>query len=161
MNNEKTTKEEFIRTLLVACKKYGVTDKNQINYIIATVGWETNHTFKPVNEAYWLSEDWRKKHLKYYPYEGKGYVQITWKANYKKFGKLLGVNLVSEPDLALKPSVAMDILVLGFRDGLFTGHKISDFIGGGKADYVGARKCINGHDKDVIIASMARKIERA
>ena len=150
-----------IENIKRACSKYNVTEIQQIDYIIATAMWETNHTCKPVKEAYWCSEGWRRRHLKYYPYYGRGYVQITWKANYLKFSELLGVDLVKEPNMALKESIAADILVLGFRDGLFTGHKISDFIDHEIADYVGARKCINGHDKDIIIASMARGINVA
>jgi hypothetical protein len=33
-------------------------------YVLATAYHETNRTMQPVKEAYWLSEDWRKTHLK-------------------------------------------------------------------------------------------------
>ena len=154
-----TNCKEMHRFIKEACEKFGVTNKKQIDYILATAEWETAHTCRPVKEAFWLTEGWRKRHLRYYPYYGRGFVQITWKENYEKFSKLLGIDIVNDPDFALEPIVAVDILVLGFRDGLFTGYKISDFINDRHADYVGARKCINGHDKDVIIASMARAEE--
>ena len=60
-------------------------------------------------------------------YYGRGFVQITWYDNYKKFEDLLGLPLTEKPDLALKESVALDILFLGMRDGLFTGKKLSDY----------------------------------
>ncbi len=157
MEISKNAKKKFLERLAFSLDKYEVTDKNQIAYIIATVEWETNHTYTPVKEAYWLSEKWRKNHLKYYPYYGRGFVQITWKENYLKFAKLLGIDLVNEPDLALEFTVAMDILVLGFRDGLFTGRNLNRYTkASGAFDFVGARHIINGKDKAHTIASMAK-----
>ena len=54
--------------------------ENSNGDVLATVEWETNKTFQPVREAYWLNEDWRRAHLKYYPYYGRGFVQLTWKS---------------------------------------------------------------------------------
>ena len=144
------------------CIKENIFDEDQIAYITATAMWETNHTCVPVKEAYWLSEEWRKKHLRYYPFYGRGLVQLTWKENYEKFGKLLGIDLVNNPDLALDPEYAVRILVIGMRDGLFTGYKLSNFIESGKpTDFVYARKIINGMDKAHTIASMAKQIHLA
>lgn len=150
-----------ISSMIKELKEAGFTRK-QMAYILATVKHETNNTFKPVAEAYWLknSEEWlRKHHPDYYPYYGRGYVQITWKANYKKFGEILGIDLVRHPELALKEDVALKILIIGFQDGLFTGKKISDYISGDKCDYVGARRCINGSDKAAKIAGYAFEYE--
>lgn len=140
-------------------KKYGITSPEQIKYIIATAEWETNHQCVPVREAYWLKEDWRKRHLRYYPYYGRGYVQITWKENYEKFGKILGIDLVRKPDLALDPDIAAKILIIGMRDGVFTGVSLDDVTNSeGMVDYVKARRIINGSDKADVIASMANNI---
>lgn len=78
-----------------------------------------------------------------YRYRGRGLSQITGKDNYAKFGKLMSLDLVSNPDLALQPKIAARILVVGMRDGLFTGKKLSDFINSRGVDYVGARAIIN------------------
>jgi len=54
-------------------------------------------------------------------YRGRGYCQITGRDNYAKFGKLLGIDLVGNPDLALQADVAAKIAVIEMRDGFFTG----------------------------------------
>ena len=131
---------------------YGFTVP-QTAYVMATVYHETAGTWKPVREAFWLSEAWRKRNLRYYPYYGRGYVQITWKENYQKYEDLLGWPLVAEPDIALVPDVALEILLDGFKYGRFTGRKISRYINDDKIDFRNARRCINGTDK-------ARKIAR-
>ena len=70
MNNctqrQKMTKDDVVALILKECKNQGVTDERQIKYILATVEHETNDTFMPVKEAYWLSENWRKRNLRYY-----------------------------------------------------------------------------------------------
>lgn len=129
-------------------------------YVFATVFHETNATFLPVKEAYWLSEEWRKKNLRYFPYYGRGYVQITWKDNYAKFSKDIGENFVKNPDLVMVPKYAFKILIDGFKNGTFTGKKISDYISNESKDYKGARRCINGTDKNGLIESYATTFER-
>ena len=133
---------------------------SQWAYVFATVFHETAFTFEPITEAYWLSEEWRKKNLRYYPYHGRGYVQITWKKNYQIFSSILGEDLVKNPDLAKVPKYAFKILVKGFINGIFTGKKISDYINTSKKDYKGARRCINGTDKAQIIANYATLFEQ-
>ena len=44
-----------------------------------------------------------------YKYRGRGLVQLTGKENYAKYSKLLGVDLVSNPDLANDPKYAVRI----------------------------------------------------
>jgi len=146
------------------CIRQGVTNKNQIKYVLATVDHETNGTFKPVREAYWLSEGWRRRNLRYYPYYGRGYVQITWEYNYKKFSEILTkhynsyyIDLVKYPDLVMDETFSMFILVYGMKHGSFTGKKLSDYITNKKTDFRRARKIINGLDKSKKIAKMAER----
>lgn len=151
--------KEMRRIIKNEAARQGIVNEAQIAYMIATAEWETNHQCRPVREAYWLSEEWRKKHLRYYPYYGRGYVQITWGTNYKKFSKILGVDLVGNPDKALEPEIAAKILVIGMRDGLFTGMSLDAVTDNdGNVDYMKARRIINGMDKAEVIASMAHEI---
>ena len=136
-------------------------DKRWAAYALATAVWETNLTMQPVREAYWLSEAWRKANLRYYPYYGRGFCQITWDYNYRKFGQLLGVNLFEIPDLALKSEYAAKILVYGMENGTFSGRKLADYFTLAKTDYVGARWIINGQDKAASIASIAEECYKA
>jgi len=151
-------KQETIRIIHEECVIQGVVDEAQIAYVLATVEWETAHTWLPVKEAFWTSEKWRKKHLRYYPYFGRGFCQITWKENYEKFGKLLGVDLVEHPDLALYPKYAAYILVYGMKHGTFTGKKLGDYMSSeGNFNFVDARHIINGSDKAHTMASIAKE----
>lgn len=88
-------------------------------------------------------------------YCGRGYVQLTWKANYAKAERELGHNLVSQPDLALRPDIAAKIMVRGMSEGWFTGKKLSDYITNDKCDFVNARRIINGTDHAKEIAAEA------
>jgi putative chitinase len=44
-------------------------------------------------------------------YKGRGFIQITGKANYANAGQALGIDLVNKPELAAKPDVAAKIAV--------------------------------------------------
>lgn len=148
------------RLIIEACKQYGCL-RNQTAYILATAYWETARTMEPVVEAYWLSEQWRKENLRYYPFHGRGYVQLTWEANYIKAGKVLGIDFVAEPDRLLEPDNAARILVQGSMQGWFTGKKIADYITLQKSDFRNARRVINGMDKASEIAKIARDYDTA
>ena len=150
--DKSNTKKLIVRE----CQKQGITKPEAIQYVLATVEHETNRTFKPIKEAYWLSEKWRAKHLRYYPYYGRGFVQITWEENYRKFGDLLGIDLVKNPDLALDFNNALFILVYGMKHGLFTGKKLDDYFNENGSNFVKARKIINGKDKAKKIALLAQ-----
>lgn len=50
-----------------------------------------------------------------YKYRGRGFIQITGKENYDKVGKLIGVDLVNNPDLANQPEVAAKIIPAFFK----------------------------------------------
>lgn len=145
-----------IRAIQHECLSQGLGLNSQIAYVLATVQWETNHTYEPVREAYWLSEDWRQRNLRYYPYYGRGYVQLTWQSNYEKYARLLGIDMVAEPDLAMQPKTALFILVHGFTTGSFTGRCITDYIDARHSDFINCRRVINGTDHAEEIAELAR-----
>lgn len=93
---------------------------------------------------------------RYYPYYGRGYVQLTHDYNYAKYQSMLGCPLSSDPDIAMRPEVALLVLVDGFRTGGFTGRPLTAYISAGKTDYVGARLVVNFNDQAEKIAGMAR-----
>ena len=142
------------------CVKRKCTCK-QAAYILATARWETNHTMKPVEEAYWLSDAWRKKNLRYYPWHGRGYVQLTWERNYIHAGKQLDRDLTTSPKAVMQADIAAEILVVGSLEGWFTGKKLGDYLTEETTDYIGARRVINGTDKAQSIATLAAKYEAA
>ena len=91
-------------------------------------------------------------------YAGRGHVMITGLDNYKKFTKLLGIDLVKNPDLALDPVISAKILTIGSLRGVFTTRKLSDYIRTGKRlEFIRARAVINGTDKAESIALHAEK----
>ena len=146
-----------IETLLKAMKDWPVS---WVAYGLATADIETAHTFQPVREAYWLSEDWRKKNLRYYPHYGRGYVQLTWPANYERADRELGLggSLIANLDRAMEPEIAAAVMVRGRTEGWFTGKRRATSLPG---DYVNARRIINGTDKAKQIAGVAEMFERA
>ncbi|TRU46724.1 MAG: carboxypeptidase [Microcystis aeruginosa Ma_QC_Ch_20071001_S25D] len=152
-----STKQGTIEAIKSECKTQGIGLKTQIAYVLATTQWETAQTFQPVREAFWLNEDWRRRNLRYHPYYGRGYVQLTWKTNYQKYGGILGIDLVNKPDLAMNQNVALFVLVHGFKTGAFTGRKITDYINNHQTDFLNARRCINGTNKMLQIANLAKK----
>jgi hypothetical protein len=148
------------RLIIEACEEYGCL-RNQAAYILATAYWETARTMKPVIEAFWKTEQWRKDNLRYYPWHGRGYVQLTWETNYKRAQAETGHKVHDDPALALQSKPAADILVKGSMEGWFTGKKIGDYITLQKSDYFNARRVINGRDKAREIADLALQYDEA
>lgn len=162
-----------LNSLLDAFKKRGVDNIKHQAYMLATTYHETAKTMQPIKEhggkAYFMrmyDVTGSRPSLarangntavgdgaKYY---GRGYVQLTWKNNYKRAGVYLGVDLVANPDLALVPEYAAQIMCIGMMDGWFTGKKLGDYFTAQKTDWVNARRIINGTDKADTIAGYAR-----
>ena len=142
-------------------------------YALATACHETAYTMQPVREAFWLSEDWRRTHLRYYPFYGRGYVQLTWKDNYEKADRELGLGgrLRSNLDLALDPDIAAQILAKGMQEGWFAGdkagqrHTLARYLPTDGAasviQFTAARRIIHGTDKAGKIAGEAIKFQAA
>lgn len=62
-------------------------------------------------------------------YRGRGPIQITGRSNYKKYGDLLGVDLIGNPDLAATPQYAFSTAGVFWRlNGLNELADIQDFI---------------------------------
>lgn len=103
-----------------ALETHGQADYDTCRAVLATVAIETAHTFKPVVEAFWLSDAWRWQNLRYAPYWGRGYVQLTWQENYRYYGWRIGhPELVDFPEKALVSDIAAQLLaVYMFENGV-------------------------------------------
>lgn len=153
-----------------------LTDLRWAAYMLATVKHECANTWHPItergNRAYF---DKYEKGTAIgrrlgntqvgdgFRFRGRGYVQITGRANYAKMTTALGLgadeDLVKDPDQALRPMIAYRIMSVGMRRGLFTGKKLSDYIAGDKCDYKNARRIINGTDQWERIKGYADTLE--
>lgn len=94
-------------------------------------------------------------------FAGRGYVQLTGRANYGKAQQLLGVPFLTSPDLAMQPKHAADIMRRGMIEGWFTGKRLSDYLNLQCEDPVGARRIINGTDRAKDIAGYYRQFAGA
>lgn len=128
-------------------------------YVFASVFHETAHTFKPVIEAFWLSEEWRKKNLRYWPFIGRGYIQETWYENYLKNEKRTGIPFTKKPELALVPEHAFCNMIYNLKNGVYTGKRLDTYINESRKSYTYARYVVNGTDKRDLIASYAKTFE--
>jgi hypothetical protein len=158
-----------IEAINKAWSKYGDGNVRHLAYLLATAKHETAHTMQPIYErgpkAYFDKYNAGTKIGKAlgntlagdgYKFRGRGYVQLTGRANYAKAGRKLGIDLVANPDAALLPEVAARILIAGCLEGWFTGKKLSDYV-----DYISMRRVVNGTDKASLIAAYAEKFEAA
>lgn len=152
-----------ITIIVKAFDERGDGNVRHLAYLLGTTKHETAHTMAPIYErgpkAYFGKYDPGTKIGKAlgntvkgdgYRYRGRGFVQLTGRANYRKFG------IEDEPDRALDPETAAGILVIGCLQGWFTGKKLSDY-----DTFRDMRRVINGTDKADLIAGYAETFQRA
>lgn len=72
-------------------------------------------------------------------FKGRGFVQLTGRANYQKYGKALGVDLLANADLANAPEVASLLLARFIAD---CADRMRSALA--KGDLAAARKLVNG-----------------
>ena len=130
-----------------------MTDLRWLAYMLATVYHECATRMWPVTE---YGSDTYLKGKPYYPYHGRGFVQLTWEENYRNAGIALGLiddrDLVAHPDIALDSLIAARIMFRGMSEGWYTGKKLGQYFNDDKDDPVNARQIINGNDDDDLIA---------
>lgn len=167
---------------LAAISRQAAGNKEALAYILATAFHETGATMQPVRETcadsdieairrlerafaagrlpsvrtpYWRMDAEGRTWL------GRGLVQLTHRRNYEAMSALTGIDLVTEPSRAMEMDVAVDILIGGMRAGSFTGRRLADHFGVGRADWSGARRIINGMDRADLVARHARLFRAA
>lgn len=164
-----------IVAILDACANWPVS---WTAYALATAYHETAHTMLPIKE--YGSHKYLDKYdtgklaaaLGNTPeddddgqlYAGRGYVQLTGRANYAKAERLLGLPMLKNPDLAMRPDAAAKILRSGMETGWFTGKSLKNYLPaeiGTAAQFTQARRIINGMDKAAQIAAYATHFQKA
>lgn len=135
-----------------------LTDVRHLAYMLGTVKWETDHTMQPIKEGGSIAY---LKSKKYWPWYGRGFVQLTWERNYQAFQPavkdLFGVDIIENPDAAMQLGPAAYIMFEGMAKGTFTGKKLSDYFNATKTDWLNARRIINGTDRATEIAGIAKQ----
>lgn len=126
-----------------ALQEAGITDANTIIGILATMKTEVGGSMAPIPEYGSGAEYNGRRDLgNTQPgdgerYKGRGYIQLTGRANYREYGQKLGIDLEGNPDLALEPKVAAKVLVQYFKD-----RGIPRMAEAG--DWVAVRRAVNG-----------------
>ena len=91
-----------------------------------------------------------------YKYRGRGIgAQFTGREQYEKWSRIMGVDLLAHPELAMDVKLGASVLYLGSMQGLFTGVPLSKYITSTVVDYINARRVVNAD-----VARMGKKIAK-
>lgn len=168
--------------IITEFERRDLLDLRWLAYELATAKWETDHTMQPIKERGGNSYLTRmyditgarpslaKRNGNIHQgdgvkYCGRGFVQLTWHDNYAEMGALWNkshhiekIDLVRNPDLALRPDIAAFIMFEGMLKadsyrGDFTGHSLEEYFSNDRDDPINARRIINGldHARDIAI----------
>ena len=157
MGNLSKAQLENIKIILASANKYGITNPNLQAALLATISKESRFIPQSENLNYskdnilrvWKNTDestaeemahnpeklgnWRyggsggNGSNEGYLYRGRGFNQITFKNSYRKYGDLLGIDLVTNPDKLNEPQIAADAAALFFKDSLKIGEQLGAF----------------------------------
>lgn len=123
-------------------EKAGINTKLRIAHFLAQIGHESDH-FRTTKE-YASGREYEGRHdlgnVKAgdgVRYKGRGVIQITGRANYDKYGKMLKLNLINKPELAETPEVSVKTAIAYWTD-----HNLNALAD--KDDLRGITKKING-----------------
>jgi putative chitinase len=91
-------------------EKYGVDTPQSLAMFIAQTAHETGG-YKYMTESGWLKnpDAWAKANTRYYPYQGRGFIQLTHESNYKDFS----LHYFGDTRLVSNPRLMDNNLVLG------------------------------------------------
>lgn len=139
-----------VESIVDAAMDYRITDPAHVAYMLANAHHETGGYMSPIKETVYashkdknpsdaaviarLDKAWKAGQLSWVktPYWkdgwfGRGQIQLTHEKNYRKLGDVVGVDLVKNRNAMLDAKTSAKVTVVGMRDGLFTGKKLSDF----------------------------------
>lgn len=144
-------------------KRYPNGDRCEGAYILATAYHETGKTMQPVKErggnSYFhkmYDIHGERPHVAHalgnltpgdgVKYCGRGYPQITGRVNYQKASKIVGYDLVADPEAAMRIEFAVPIFLSGMYQGWWTGKALRHYFTPEGEDPVNARRIVNGTD---------------
>jgi hypothetical protein len=144
MSQRQVDGQEFI---LAAWEDWRADDDPRwLAYFLATAYHETSREMWPIEE-YGKGEG----HEYGVPdpetgqaYYGRGFVQLTWKENYRRADDEIGCNSVWHAEQQLDPSISARTGYAGMTEGWFRNDKFADYFNDTKDDPYGAREIING-----------------
>jgi len=133
---------QYLPHIVQAMADKGITDPNAVIGVLATIKTEVPN-FAPIEEyasgaAYEGRGDLGNTQSgDGVRFKGRGFIQLTGRANYEEYGRKLGVDLMGNPDLALDPKISAKILVEYFAE-----RGVDDKAASG--NWEGVRRAVNG-----------------
>lgn len=134
--------QELVGFNNAAMREFAITTLNRAQYWLAHVGHESvslRHFEEIASGAAYegrrdlgnvIAGDGRR-------FKGRGPIQITGRANYRRIGRILGLDLVGQPHLAAQPAHAFRVSAAWWYHAGVNGYA-------DRGDFVGATKRING-----------------
>ena len=136
---------------------HAAKDDRWLAYILGTAFHEVDQKMQPIHEYGSNSYFMHKYDKSFNPtkakelgntkvgdgatFHGRGFVQLTGRANYADWATRLGKPLVTNPDLLVSDTViATHVIFEGMILGTFTGKKLADYFKPSSADWVKASK---------------------
>ena len=148
--------------------KYPNKDDRWLAYILATAYHEVDRKMKPIDEygstAYFMHRYDKTGNPSVArqlgntvvgdgaDFHGRGFVQLTGRRNYQDWKNRLDVDLIGNPKKVLDLGIATKIIFDGMVLGTFTSKKLSQYFNPTTADWVNARRIVNGLDKANLIS---------
>lgn len=136
--DEQKRAAKYMPYIMEACGKAGISDANQLAYVLATAQHESDH-FRTTDEYSRTMYDrcgW-----------GEGLIQVTWCGNKDKVLRAMGLSphQRSTSDRRLHdPKIAAEALCRGMAEGWYTRTRLNQCISGSKQDLRCARSIVNG-----------------
>jgi putative chitinase len=137
-------------------ERAAMTDLRHLAYPLATTYHETSEEMWPIEE-YGKGQGMsygKKDPQTGQTYYGRGFVQLTWRDNYARATKELGLkggaDLEWHAQMALDPQIAADVMFIGMKEGWFRASSdgqrqtLERWFNDAKDDAYQAREIING-----------------
>jgi len=165
--------------LLDVWDRSGFTDLMWLAYILGGVFHEVGRRMVPVREGFAstdagaraavaklhkagrISRNYAAPNAAGVSFYGRGRIQNTFEANYRKLEKRFGHPFTTNPDLLLESKIDAEVTIYGHAEGIWTGKKLGDYFNANKADWKQARRIVNGLDKADLIVGYAKAFHAA